>query len=67
MSTLKSLLGFYESFNSIEMLLYECNREGLVQTIINHETQSVTFDQEIEVQNNLVKFGFKLKDAFIKV
>jgi hypothetical protein len=30
MSTLKSLLGFYDSFNSVEMLLYECNREGLV-------------------------------------
>lgn len=30
MSTLKSLLGFYESFNSVEVLLYECNREGLI-------------------------------------
>lgn len=67
MSTLKSLLGFYESFNSVEVLLYECNREGLIQTIISHETQSVTFDQEVEVQNNLVRFGFKLKDAFLKV
>ena len=67
MSTLKSLLGFYDSFNSVEILLYECNREGLVQTILNHETQSVTFDQEVEVQSNLVRFGQHLKDAFIKV
>jgi uncharacterized protein YjcR len=67
MSTLKSLLGFYESFNYVEVLLYECNREGLIQTIISHETQQGTFDQEVEVQNNLVQFGFKLKGAFLKV
>jgi len=30
MSTLKNLLQFYSSFNDIEMLLYECNREGLI-------------------------------------
>jgi hypothetical protein len=30
MSTLKSLLKFYDSFNTIEFLLYECNREGLL-------------------------------------
>lgn len=67
MSTLKNLLGFYDSFNTVEVLLYECNREGLVQTILNHETQSVTFDQEVEVQNNLLKFGHRLKDAFMLV
>ena len=49
LSTLKSLLQFYESFTSIEVLLYECNREGLISTVMNHETASVTFDQEVEV------------------
>lgn len=47
--------------------MYECNREGLVQTILNHQTQSVTFDQEVEVSNNLIRFGLKLRDAFQKV
>lgn len=67
MSTLKNLLGFYENFTQIETLLYECNREGLVQTIIDHKTQSITFDQDIEVATNLAKFGLKLKEAFQKV
>jgi hypothetical protein len=38
-----------------------------VQTILNHETQSVTFDQEVEVSNNLIRFGLKLREAFQKV
>jgi hypothetical protein len=67
MSTLKTLLQFYESFNSIEQLLYECNREGLVQTVVNHQSQSITFDQEVEVSNNLMRFGMKLRQAFQKV
>jgi hypothetical protein len=64
LSTLKSLLQFYDSFDSIETLLYECNREALIKTVLNHETSSVTFDQEVEVQTNLVRFGHKLKTAF---
>ncbi len=44
MTNLKNLLPFYENFNSIEMLLYECNREGLLQTILDHRTQSIIFD-----------------------
>jgi hypothetical protein len=44
LSTLKSLLQFYDSFDSIETLLYECNREELIKTVLNHETSSVTFD-----------------------
>ena len=32
--------------------------------MLNHETSSVTFDQEVEVTTNLVKFGHKLKTAF---
>ena len=55
---------FYDSFDSIETLLYECNSEALIKTVLNHETSSVTFDQEVEVTTNLVKFGHKLKTAF---
>jgi hypothetical protein len=55
---------FYDSFSSIESLLYECNSESLVRTVLNHETASVTFDQEVEVTGNLVRFGHKLKTAF---
>lgn len=34
---------------------------------MNHETSSITFDQEVEVQNNLIRFGMKLRDAFQRV
>ena len=64
LQTLKNLLMFYDSFSSIESLLYECNSESLVRTVLNHETASVTFDQEVEVTGNLVRFGHKLKTAF---
>jgi hypothetical protein len=67
MQTLLNLLSFYESLENIEMLLYECNREGLIQVIIDHNTQSVTFDQQVEVAQNLLTFGIKLKGAFSKV
>ena len=67
MVTLKDLLGFYQTIEEIEMLLYECNREGLVQTIIDYKTQSITFDQVIEVSSHLMDFGLKLKEAFLKV
>jgi hypothetical protein len=58
------MLQFYDNFEQIEVLLYECNREGLVKTVLNHENQSLTFDIEQEVSNNLQSFGQKLKDAF---
>ena len=38
MATLKNLLGFYKSFEEIEMILYECNREGLVITVIDYNS-----------------------------
>lgn len=64
MNNLKKMLPFYENFNAIEMLLYECNREGLLQTILDHRTQSIIFDQQVEVASNLLKLGTRLRDAF---
>jgi hypothetical protein len=64
LQTLKNMLIFYDSFSSIESLLYECTSESLVRTVLNQETASVIFDQEVEVTGNLVRFGHKLKTAF---
>ena len=36
LSTLKTLLTFYSTFEEIELLLYECNREGLIKVVIDH-------------------------------
>ena len=66
-NSLSKLLVFYSSFDSIEALLFECNRQNLVQTIIDHANSSIHFNQEVEVAANLIKFGHKLKDAFLKV
>jgi len=35
--------------------------------VIDYSSQSITFNQEVEVASNLVKFGLKLKEAFSKV
>jgi hypothetical protein len=64
MSTLKSLLHLQPSLSDIESLLYECNREGLILTLLNHSSQSLTFNQDEEVSSNLVRFGHKLREAF---
>lgn len=58
---------FYDNFETIETLLYECNNHNLIQTVIDHQSQSITFNQEVEVASNLMKFGLKLKEAFQKV
>jgi hypothetical protein len=63
-STLKNLLKFFDNFEQIETLLYECNREGLVKTVIDHSSQTLQFDQEEDVAQNLFKFGYKLKNVF---
>eukprot|EP00347_Sterkiella_histriomuscorum_P021885 403332425 len=65
--SLSKLLIFFNSFTEIESLLYECNRQNLIQTVIDYQTQSITFNQEVEVANNLLKFGHKLKEAFQRV
>lgn len=34
---LKKMLVYFETFEEIESLLYECNRQGLVCTVIDHK------------------------------
>ena len=63
----KLLGGLYETPLEVEALLYECNHQQLVQTVIDHATASITFNQEVEVAAHLVKFGLRLKDAFQRV
>lgn len=63
-SSLTKQLAFFGTWNKIEALLYECNRVGLVKTIIDHQNQMITFDQEIQVAENLHKFGTKLREVF---
>jgi len=38
---LKKLLVYFDTFEEIETLLYECNRQGLVCTVIDHKQQSI--------------------------
>lgn len=68
--TLSKLLSFYgdengENWAAIESLVYECNREGLVKTVVDHRSGSISFDKQVEVLENLMQFGTKLRQAFI--
>ena len=65
--SLEKLLSFYGSWDDIENLLYECNRQNLVMTIVDHANQNIGFDQIVQVHENLVNFGNKLRVAFQKV
>jgi hypothetical protein len=67
LAKLLELLTFYPSIPEIESLLYECNREGLVKTIIDHRNASLTFEIENQLQSNLLNFGVSLKQVFQKV
>lgn len=64
------LLSFYNdsevgnNWPQIETLLYECNREGLVKTVVDHNSESISFDKGVQVIESLVSFGTKLKKAF---
>jgi len=51
----------------IEQLLFESNREGLILTVVDHANQIISFDQEIQVTESLLKFGHKLRGAFSKI
>ena len=47
-------MAFYErDWDKIETLLYECSRETLVKTVIDHRSMSISFDKEVEVIENL--------------
>jgi hypothetical protein len=60
-------LEFYGSWENIESLLFQCNREGLIITVIDHANQTISFDREIQTAENLVNFGKKLRYAFSKI
>ena len=57
-------LAFFGSWDRIESLLYECNRVDLVKTVIDHQNEMITFDQEIQVAESLKNFGNKLRQVF---
>lgn len=65
--TLLSQLQFFGSWEKIEQLLFECNREGLVITVVDHANQIISFDQEVQVAESLINFGNKLRTAFTKI
>lgn len=65
--TLANQLKFFGSWEKIEQLLFECNREGLVITVVDHENKIISFDQEVQVTESLLNFGAKLRTAFSKI
>jgi hypothetical protein len=65
--TLVSQLQFFGPWEKIESLLFECNREGLVKTIVDHANAIISFDQEVQVAESLLNFGTKLRSAFAKI
>lgn len=65
--TLLSQLQFFGTWEKIEQLLFECNREGLVITVVDHANQIISFDQEVQVAESLINFGNKLRTAFTKI
>lgn len=66
-ATLQKFLDFYGSKTDIETLLFHCNRSSLISTIQDHQNQVVNFDQNLQVAENLVNFGQKLRVAFTKI
>jgi hypothetical protein len=42
--TLTEQLKFFGKWEKIEELLFECNREGLVITVVDHANQIISFD-----------------------
>jgi len=65
--SIEKMLNFYGQWNEIESLLYECNRLRLVMTITDHERNYISFDQTVQVQENLLAFGQKLRQVFQNV
>jgi len=65
--TLLSQLAFFGTWEKIEQLLFECNRDGLVITVVDHANNIITFDQEVQVAESLLNFGNKLRTAFSKI
>lgn len=44
-STLANQLKFFGSWEEIEQLLFECNRDGLVITVVDHANKIIKFDE----------------------
>lgn len=65
--TLIRHLAFFGTWEKIEQLLYETNREGLITVQIDHANKVITFDQELQVAQNLTNFGHKLRVVFTKI
>jgi hypothetical protein len=42
--TIESQLKFFGTWEKIEQLLFECNREGLIITVVDHQNQVIKFD-----------------------
>jgi hypothetical protein len=66
-ATLQKTLEFYGDWEQIEGLLYQCNREGLIITVVDHANNTISFDREVQAAENLVNFGNKLRVAFSRI
>jgi hypothetical protein len=70
LSKLLKLIPYYNSQKEIEMLLYECNREDFVHTMINYHSSDegfLSFNKEAQVAERLVALGDQLNTAFHRV
>ena len=65
--TLMTQLEFFGSWEKIQRMLYECNRDNLVITVVDHANQIISFDQEVQVAESLISFGNKLRTAFSRI
>lgn len=66
-STLQKTLEFFGNWEQIEELLFQCNREGLIITVVDHANKTIAFDREVQAAENLVNFGNKLRVAFSRI
>ena len=55
------------SLAHFEGLLFQCNREGLIITVVDHANKTIAFDREVQAAENLVNFGNKLRVAFSRI
>lgn len=65
--SLAKQLAFYGDWKQIERLIFECNREGLIITVVDHANRIISFDKEVQLTENLMSFGTKLRVAFNKI
>jgi hypothetical protein len=46
-ATLQKQLDFFGTWEQIEGLLFSCNREGLIITVVDHSNKTISFDREV--------------------